>query len=182
MGSEMCIRDRSNTNVLARQFVDHKRATEFASHKLGRPACSLSLPKGGWRLAILGLGDVAQPKPCRSPANGPRPTAQLATRDASRDHSSLVGSCWLTMCSCQEVRDQYARSSSSAGVGIARGRWACDSFKANGPCPTAQVATCYSWLDHNVVGRLVPAYDVSPRPARCNGVIRIQRPTCHVSS
>ena len=144
----------TSLHKLAAQFVKHKRAgapvcrpqtgrTELVLHKLGRPVCALSLAQGVWRLAILGLGDVAQSKPCRSPANGPRPTAQLATRDSSRDHSSLVGSCWLTMCSCQEVRDQYARSSSSAGVGIARGRWACDSFKANGPCPPAQVATCY---------------------------------------
>ena len=143
----------TSLHKLAAQFVKHKRAgapvcrpqtgrTELVLHKLGRPVCAVSCPRG-WRLAILGLGDVAQSKPCRSPANGPRPTAQLATRDSSRDHSSLVGSCWLTMCSCQEVRDQYARSSSSAGVGIARGRWACDSFKANGPCPPAQVATCY---------------------------------------
>ena len=105
--AHLCINWRlslSNTNVLARQFVDHKRATEFASHKLGRPACFLSLPKGGWRLAILGLGDVAQPKPCRSPANGPRLTAQLATLESSLEHLSLVCPCWPTMRSRQEVR------------------------------------------------------------------------------
>ena len=106
----------TSRHKLAAQFVKHKRAgapvcrpqtgrTEFASHKLGRPACSLSPAQGGWRLAILGLGgfNVAQSKPCRSPANGPRPTAQLATRDSSREHSSLFCSCWPTMCSCQEV-------------------------------------------------------------------------------
>ena len=103
----------TSRHKLAAQFVKHKRAgapvcrpqtgrTELVLHKLGRPVCAVSCPRG-WRLAILGLGDVAQSKPCRSPANGPRPTAQLATRDSSREHSSLFCSCWPTMCSCQEV-------------------------------------------------------------------------------
>ena len=46
--------------------------------------------EGGWRLAILGLRDVAQPKPCRSPANGPRPTAQIS--DARVGTRALVAS------------------------------------------------------------------------------------------
>ena len=72
----------TSLHKLAAPFVKHKRAgapvcrpqmgrTELVSHKLGRPVCALSLAQGVWRLAILGLGDVAQPKPCRSPANGP---------------------------------------------------------------------------------------------------------------
>ena len=90
----------TSLHKLAAQFVKHKRAgapvcrpqtgrTELVLHKLGRPVCAVSCPRG-WRLAILGLGDVAQPKPCRSPANGPRPTAQIS--DARVGTRALVAS------------------------------------------------------------------------------------------
>ena len=145
----------TSLHKLAAQFVKHKRAgapvcrpqtgrTEFASHKLGRPACSLSPAQGGWRLAILGLGgfNVAQSKPCRSPANGPRPTAQLATRDSSREHSSLFCSCWPTMCSCQEVCQvvelgRLLGSPEAGGCATSSGRMCTPGHApaAEGPCP-----------------------------------------------
>ena len=89
----------TSLHKLAAQFVKHKRAgapvcrpqtgrTKFASHKLGRPACSVSCPRG------LAVSDPrsrgrSAAEAVQVPGERTRPTAQLATLDSSREHSSL---------------------------------------------------------------------------------------------
>ena len=64
----------TSLHKLAAQFVKHKRAGASLSATNGADQVCIAQtrsPRLVWRLAILGLGDVARPKPCRSPANGP---------------------------------------------------------------------------------------------------------------